>query len=114
MNMDRERLVEATASVREHLLGMREGIDVLLERLDLGRLMFDEGAPNLELLAYGANSRESRSKLADSMSGYETSMRRLRVFIVQELINTERVTMTEAGKMLGISRQAATRLYEEV
>jgi len=62
-----------------------------------------------ELLASGGPGL--RRKTAERFAGYEQAVTRFRGRIIRSLVDEERMSLTDVGKLLQISRQMTTRLY---
>ncbi len=54
-----------------------------------------------------------RTNLATAIDRYEVTMRQFRTEFIACLVDTRGMSLTAAAKTLGITRQAATRLYED-
>ena len=49
--------------------------------------------------------------MSAAIDDYQEAIRDLRVGMIRELVDRQGYSLTEAGKRMGVTRQAATRLY---
>ena len=59
-----------------------------------------------------ANGRETRLSAAEAFREYERAIASMRAGVVRALVDEDGLSLTDVAKCMGISRQAATRLYE--
>jgi hypothetical protein len=62
--------------------------------------------------AIGRGGREVRRGAAQAFTEYEQAVAAMRAAVVRGMVDDEGLTLSEAGARLGISRQAAGRLYQ--
>ncbi len=57
--------------------------------------------------------RERRVAAGAAMQRYETATLELRAALIRHLVDHDRVSLAEAGRMFGVSRQRAGRIYSD-
>jgi predicted DNA-binding protein (UPF0251 family) len=117
-----ELLVSLAATLEGRLRDLQEPIaDVLQRALDV-QLIGEDGDVErvldylLDKQEVGAAPDTStcyRVNLASAIERYEAAMRQFRTEFIARLVDTRGMSLTAAAKTLGITRQAATRLYED-
>jgi predicted DNA-binding protein (UPF0251 family) len=60
----------------------------------------------------GADGSALRTTAADAAENYERAMLRLRSQLVRHLVEDEQLTLADAARRMGISRQRLARLYD--
>jgi uncharacterized alpha-E superfamily protein len=84
-----------------------------LEELEVSRDARGSGASLVDVVdqLMSRGGRELRLGAADAFNDYERAVATLRAAVVRSLVDDEGWTLSDAGTRLGISRQAAARLY---
>jgi hypothetical protein len=104
-----ERVMDAG---RQACLAIESAVDTLRE----GSEARQAGHPVVDIVdeLIAAGGRDARMKAAEAFREYERAIAAMRAAVVRALVDESGLSLTEVAKRLGISRQAAARLYEPV
>jgi len=95
----------ANEHLQEVLIAFRQTLELLTERIDMGELTVD-ALRNLD-------APISRRTLTESMEEFESARRQMRVAILA-LSLSQGSSISDVAKVLGISRQLASRLAADI
>ncbi len=99
-----EQLVESSVHLREQLLRYEKAMATIVQRLETG-------APAISA-SKGTSIPSERRQVTEAIEEFEAARHQLRLALFA-LGKEEGASMSEVGRVLGISRQLASRLAAE-
>ena len=91
-----------------------EAIEATVRTLAAARDARAAGRPMVEVAEelVGTRSREVRLAASEAFLAYERALHAMRAEVVRVLVDSAGLSLTDAATKLGVSRQAAARLYQ--
>jgi len=91
-----------------------EAIEAATRALEVGRDVRLAGAPLVQVVEtlIGAGGRGLRLGASEAFIAYEQALNAMRAGVVQALVETAGLSLTDVASKMRISRQAAAKLYE--
>jgi hypothetical protein len=113
--MDRDPFLMAIEDVAEAGRTACEAIESAVTALEVGAKSRTAGVPLIDIVdeLIGAGGREVRLATAHRFHEFERAVAEMRARVVRILIEQDRLSFTEVGMRLHISRQAVARLYRQ-
>ena len=90
-----------------------EALRIVDGDLEEARRLRAGGTPIVEMIPRGIAQgfRDRRVAADEAIAAYRNAVKQLRVAAVRTLVDDEHMTLTGVARLLGISRQMASRLY---
>jgi hypothetical protein len=90
-----------------------ESVQAAVNTLEMGRQARRAGRPLSEIVdeLISGGGRVVRLSAAEAFRQFERAIQSMRVGVIRAMIDEEGLSVTEASALLGVSRQAGTRLY---
>jgi hypothetical protein len=98
------KLVESSAQLRAELLGLEKALIKIAKRLENGDTAVSAG--------HGVGAPGRRQKVTECIEQFEASRHQLRLALFSVSLE-EGATISDLGRVLGISRQLASRIAAE-
>ncbi len=107
------RLLEAIERVEEAGDEAQKGIREGVASIDRARVQLVAGAPVSEIVddLIARGGRQARLRSSAAIDAFEHAVMVYRVGLVRAMVDGEKLTFTEVGRHLGVSRQMIARLY---
>lgn len=111
--MHRDPFVAAVEEVASAGRAACEAIESAIRALEVGAQARMSDVPLVDIVdeLIGAGGREVRLGTADAFHEFERALVEMRACVVRELVEHDRLSLTDVGARLLISRQAVARLY---
>jgi hypothetical protein len=112
--MPEDWFVEAVEQVTEAGRQACEAVRVAIRELEGSREARMAGKPLDEIVhdLIAGGGRQKRLGSAEAFRQYEQAVASMRAGVVRALVDEDGLSLTEVSRRLGVSRQAAARLYQ--
>jgi hypothetical protein len=107
------RLLEAIERIEltgeEAQKAIREGV----ASIDRARVQVTAGVPVSEIVddLITRGGREARLRSSAAIDAFEHAVMVYRILLIRAMVDDEKLSLTEVGRRLGVSRQMVARLY---
>lgn len=108
-------LLEAIERVEQTGAEAQRAIAEGVASIDSARQQLLAGTPVSRIVADLVNrgGRETRLRASTAVDAFEQAISVYRGGLVRAMVDDEKLTFTEVGRLLGVSRQMTARLYHE-
>ncbi len=104
---------DTTDRIERDGVEMQEQLTALLAQCQHVRTLWAEDIPWTDTIDDFVAFRDQRRQLEGAVDRFASTVKEMRIGLVRTLVDVFKLSFTDAGKTMGITRQQAQRLYRE-